>query len=128
MPFSGTLGRKTPLCRSSIGGLLPLTKWVIAWATNHEDSVTPKPLMRSVLFNGEVIRTPTADDIAGRDTIYGLCWDTPTRCALVSDYILWLNNWDFTVDTLALTGDAQVNDSNQSFAVINVSSADQPPY
>jgi hypothetical protein len=37
----------------------------------HEDSITPLPVMRSVLVQGTINRQLTADDIAGRNAIYG---------------------------------------------------------
>ena len=37
----------------------------------HEDDVFPTPVMGSFFSSGEVRRTPTADDIAGRNAIYG---------------------------------------------------------
>lgn len=38
---------------------------------DHEDSVTPPPVMQSRLPIGAVLRELTADDIAGRNAIYG---------------------------------------------------------
>ena len=38
---------------------------------DHEDSVTPPPVMRTTLPVGTVMRQLTADDIAGRKAIYG---------------------------------------------------------
>jgi hypothetical protein len=38
---------------------------------DHEDDVLPPPVMRSGLLRGAVLRTLTADDIAGRNSIYG---------------------------------------------------------
>jgi hypothetical protein len=38
---------------------------------NHEDDLTPTPIMGSTFAPGEVRRTPTDDDIAGRNAIYG---------------------------------------------------------
>src|SRR5437764_4555416 len=37
---------------------------------DHEDSVTPPPVMRTTLPIGSVMRQLTADDIAGRNAIY----------------------------------------------------------
>ncbi len=38
---------------------------------DHEDSVSPPPVMRTTLPSGMVMRQLTADDIAGRNAIYG---------------------------------------------------------
>jgi hypothetical protein len=37
---------------------------------DHEDDVTPPPVMRSGIARGAVMRVLTADDIAGRNSIY----------------------------------------------------------
>src|SRR5262249_14285539 len=44
---------------------------------DHEDRVSPPPVMQSVLSMGTVMRQLTPDDVAGRDSIYGASQAAP---------------------------------------------------
>ena len=48
---------------------------------DHEDSVDPLPVMRTTLSRGTVIRQLTADDVAGRNSIYSAMRAAPVSVA-----------------------------------------------
>ena len=44
---------------------------------DHEDNVDPLPVMRTALSRGTVVRQLTADDVAGRNSIYSVTRAAP---------------------------------------------------
>ena len=48
---------------------------------DHEDNIDPLPVMRTTLSRGTVIRQLTADDVAGRNSIYSVTRTAPASTA-----------------------------------------------
>ena len=70
--FHGIPAPLLRLRRSSIGGVWRLHEMGHCLGLDHEaDPLTPTPVMAPTFAPGQIRRTPTADDLAGRDAMYG---------------------------------------------------------